>query len=124
MATQVEASGGSSGLNLVKWIVVLLLLVAATLGNHYLTSVSPVVRIGGVVVLALVAFGIALVTTQGRAFIEMLKEARVEARKIVWPSKQETWQTTLIVGGVVVVSSLLLWGIDSLFGWLVSSVIG
>lgn len=124
MATQVEASGGSSGLNLVKWIVVLLLLVAATLGNHYLTSVSAVLRIGGVVVLALVAFGIALTTDKGRAFLEMLKEARVEARKIVWPTKQETWQTTLIVAGVVVVTSLLLWGIDSLFGWLVSSVIG
>lgn len=123
MATQVEASG-SNGLNLVKWIVVLLLLVGATLGNHYLTSVPAIARIGGVVVLALVAFGIALLTTQGRAFLEMLKEARVEARKIVWPTKQETWQTTLIVGGVVVVSSLLLWGIDSLFGWLVSSVIG
>lgn len=123
MATQVDASG-STGLNLVKWIVVLLLLVAATLGNHYLTSISPVVRIAGVVVLALLAFGIALLTGQGRAFLEMLKEARVEARKIVWPSKQETWQTTLIVAGVVVAASLLLWGIDSLFGWLVSSVIG
>lgn len=123
MATQVEASGSGS-LNLVKWIVVLVLLVAATLGNHYLTSVSPVVRIGGVVVLALMAFGIVLLTEQGRAFLDLLKEARVEARKIVWPSKQETWQTTLIVAGVVVVTSLLLWGIDSLFGWLVSSVIG
>lgn len=123
MATQVEASDSGS-LNLVKWIVVLLLLVAATLGNHYLTSVSPVLRIGGVVVLALLAFGLALMTGQGRAFLEMLKEARVEARKIVWPTKQETWQTTLIVAGVVVVTSLLLWGIDSLFGWLVSSVIG
>jgi preprotein translocase subunit SecE len=123
MATQVEASG-SGGLNLVKWIVVLLLLVAATLGNHYLTTVSSVLRIGGVVVLALVAFGIAFTTDKGRSFLEMLKEARVEARKIVWPGKQETWQTTLIVAGVVLVASLLLWGIDSLFGWLVSSVIG
>lgn len=123
MATQVEASG-SSGLNLVKWIVVLLLLVAATLGNHYLTSVAPVLRVVGVVVVALVAFGIALLTDQGRSFLEMLKEARVEARKIVWPSKQETWQTTLIVAGVVVAASLLLWLIDSAFGWLVTSIIG
>ena len=123
MATQVEVSGSGS-LNLVKWIVVLVLLVAATLGNHYLTSVSPVVRIGGVVVLALVAFGIALLTDQGRAFLELLKEARVEARKIVWPTKPETWQTTLIVAAVVVAASLLLWLIDTTFGWLVTSVIG
>jgi len=59
------------------------------------------------------AFGIALLTDQGRSFLEMLKEARVEARKIVWPSKQETWQTTLIVAGVVVAASLLLWLIDT-----------
>ena len=77
-----------------------------------------------VVVLALVAFGIALYTDQGRAFLELLKEARVEGRKIVWPSKQETWQTTLIVAGVVVATSLLLWLIDTTFGWLVTSVIG
>jgi len=123
MTTQVEASVGN-GLDAVKWILVVVLLVAATLGNHYLPDLSPVLRWSAVVVVALVALGLALTTAKGRSFLELLKEARVEARKIVWPTRQETWQTTLIVGAVVIVTSLLLWGIDSLFGWAISAIIG
>ncbi|MDI1300510.1 MAG: preprotein translocase subunit SecE [bacterium] len=122
MTTQVETSV-SSGLDALKWLVVVVLLVGATLGNHYGVTVSPFLRVGGVVLLALLAFGIALTTAKGRGFLELLKEARVEARKIVWPTGQETWQTTLIVMVVVLVTSLLLWGIDSLFGRIISAII-
>ncbi len=122
MTTQVETSV-SSGLDALKWLVVVVLLVGATLGNHYGVAVSPFLRVGGVVLLALLAFGIALTTAKGRGFLELLKEARVEARKIVWPTGQETWQTTLIVMVVVLVTSLLLWGIDSLFGRIISAII-
>ena len=123
MTTQVETSG--NGLDTVKWLAAVLLLVAATLGNHYgADTVSPLLRIGGVVVLGIAALALALTTTKGKGFLEVLKEARIEARKIVWPSNAETWQTTLIVMAVVVVTSLLLWGIDSLFGWIVSAIIG
>ncbi len=123
MTTQVEGSAGNS-LEIVKWLVVVMLLVAATLGNHYLTDVAVVWRWVGVVVVALLALVLALTTAKGRGFIELLKEARIEARKVVWPTRQETWQTTLIVGAVVIVTSLMLWGIDSLFGWAVSAIIG
>lgn len=54
----------------------------------------------------------------------LAKEARVEIRKVVWPSRQETTQTTLIVVAVVLVMALLLWGLDSLLGWLVSMIVG
>ncbi|MEX5381397.1 preprotein translocase subunit SecE, partial [Acinetobacter towneri] len=54
----------------------------------------------------------------------LLKEARVEIRKVVWPTRQETMQTTLIVVAVVLVMALLLWGLDSLLGWLVSLIVG
>ena len=124
MTTQVEASG-SGGLDALKWLVVVVLLVAATLGDHYgAASVGPILRISVVVLVALAALALALTTSKGRGFLDLLKEARVEARKIVWPSRQETWQTTLIVMAVVFVTSLLLWGIDSLFGWIVSAIIG
>jgi preprotein translocase subunit SecE len=122
MATQVETSGG--GMDAVKWVVAVLILTAATFGNHYADGVSPLVKIIGVVVLTGMAFAIALTTAKGRSFLGLLREARVEARKIVWPGRQETWQTTLIVAGVVILTSLLLWGIDSLFGWIVSAIIG
>lgn len=126
MTTQAEnpAGDGSGGNGAVKWVVVVLLLVAATLGNQYLPQVNVIVRVGGVVVLAVAALGLALTTRQGRGFIAVLQEAQVEARKVVWPTGEETWRTTLIVLAVVVVSSLLLWGLDSIFGLIISSIIG
>ena len=58
------------------------------------------------VVLAALAAYVALQTDKGRAFYTMFKEARNEIRKVVWPNRQETTQTTLIV--VVVVNPLLM----------------
>jgi preprotein translocase subunit SecE len=124
MTTQVEASGSNS-FDALKWLVVVALLIAATLANQYAAStVSSFLRLSGVVLVAAIAFGIALTTNKGHAFLDLLKESRVELRKIVWPSRQETWQTTLIVMAVVAITSLLLWGLDSLFGWIISAIIG
>jgi len=122
MSTQVE--GADSKLDVVKWLAVVVLLVVATLGNQYAAEYSVWLRMGAMLLLSALAVVLALTTTKGRDFIEMSKKSLVEAQKIVWPSKDETWQTTLIVLGVVLLASLLLWGIDSLFGWGISAVIG
>ncbi|HEX4939381.1 MAG TPA: preprotein translocase subunit SecE [Candidatus Kapabacteria bacterium] len=122
MSTELEASG--SKLDAVKWLVVVVLLVAATLGNQYAAEASVWLRVGGVVLACLVALLLAWTTSQGRSLVELSKKSWTEAQRIVWPSKDETWQTTLIVLAVVLVSSLLLWGIDSLFGWGISAIIG
>ena len=61
---------------------------------------------------------------KGQAFFALAKEARAEIRKVVWPTRQETTQTTLIVVAVVLVMALLLWGLDTLLGWLVSMIVG
>jgi preprotein translocase subunit SecE len=54
---------------------------------------------------------------KGHCFLwRWLKEARTEIRKVVWPTRQETTQTTLIVVAVVLVMALVLWGLDSLLG--------
>jgi preprotein translocase subunit SecE len=76
------------------------------------------------VIMAVAALALTLITTQGKSFLKLLSEAQIEARRIVWPTKDETMQTTLIVCAVVLVMSLVLWGVDSLFGWMISSVIG
>ena len=79
--------------------------------------------------LALLALGVlaafvALQTTQGVAFARLARESRTEIRKVVWPTRQETTQTTMIVVVFVLVSALILWGLDSLLGWLASMIIG
>ena len=128
MTTQAEDVTTNNSLNTVKWVVAIAILIAATVGNRYapelLPQLSSWVRIVALVVLAVGALAITLTTAQGQSFIKLLKEAQVEARRIVWPTKDETMQTTMIVCAVVVVMSLLLWGIDTLFGWMISAVIG
>ena len=128
MTTQAENAKTNNGANILKWGFAVVLLIAATLGNRYapeaLPQVPAWVRIIVLVVAGLLAAGVLLVTTQGRSFLKLLKEAQVEARRVVWPTKDETWQTTLIVLAVVVVMSLVLWGLDTLFGWMISAIIG
>jgi len=107
-----------------KWILVGLLVAAGVVGNAYYAEESLLYRVLALVVLAALAGFVALKTAKGIAFWSLLKEARVEIRKVVWPTRAETRQTTLIVLLVVVLVGLLLWGLDSLLSWAVSGIIG
>ena len=120
----VKAEAKDSRFDLVKWLVVAVLVVVGVVGNQYFSAEPILYRVLGLLVLAVVAGVVALQTARGQAFAVLLKEARVEIRKVVWPTRQETTQTTLIVVAVVLVMALLLWGLDSLLGWLVSLIVG
>ncbi len=52
------------------------------------------------------------------------KNARAELRKVVWPTRQETLQTALVVVAMVVVLALVLWGLDGVLVWLIGSLTG
>ncbi len=119
-----KAEAKDSRFDLVKWLIVAALVVVGVVGNQYFSAESILYRVLGLVVLAAVAGVVALQTARGQAFAVLLKEARVEIRKVVWPTRQETTQTTLIVVAVVLVMALLLWGLDSLLGLLVSLIVG
>ena len=82
------------------------------------------VRVVGLLVMGAVAFFIAVKTEKGNAAWNLVKEARGEIRRVVWPTNNETTQTTLVVLVMVFIFSLILWGLDSLLSWFVSSLIG
>ena len=111
-------------LNWLKWLVVFALVGAAVYGNWFFRDESLLYRVGALVVVAIVAALVAVTTTQGSATWSLLKESRTEIRRVVWPTRAETNQTTLVVLGLVVLFSLVLWGLDSLLSWFVASVIG
>ncbi len=124
MNAKTSTSANEPKLDLLKWAVVVVLVAAGVFGNAYYAEESLLYRVLGILVLASMAGFVALQTAKGIAFWTLLKEARTEIRKVVWPTKAETRQTTLIVMAVVVVVALLLWGLDSLLSWLVSGIIG
>ena len=110
--------------DVIKWVVVALIVSVGVFGDSYFSAEPVLYRAIALVVLGLVAGFVALQTSKGKAFWSLLKEARIEIRKVVWPTRQETAQTTMIVVAVVLVMALVLWGLDSLLGWIVSQFIG
>lgn len=121
MSTQAELH--NSRFDVIKWVVVAIIVAAGVYGNHYFAAEPVLYRAVALVVLGLVAGFVALQTEKGKAFWTLTKEARIEIRKVVWPTRQETTQTTLIVVAVVLVMALILWGLDTLLGWIISQFI-
>jgi preprotein translocase subunit SecE len=111
-------------LDALKWVVVVAIVAAGVVGNSVFSGESLLYRVLALLALALAAGFIAFQTAKGRAFFKLFKEAKNEIRKVVWPTRQETLQTTAIVVVAVLIVGLLLWGLDSLLGWLVSGAIG
>lgn len=124
MSANIGTDSPNGALNFLKWLVVVLLVAAAVAGNAYYSDQSLLYRVLGIVACSAVAAFVAVQTVQGAAFWKLAKEARTEIRKVVWPTRQESTQTTLIVVAFVILMSLILWGLDTLLGWLVSLVIG
>ena len=124
--TEVQSSAVAQGANLdpIKWVLVAGLVLAGLWGYHHFEQVAVAYRALALVPVAVLAGFVAVTTSQGGAFWTLLREALVEVRRVVWPTRQETTQTTLVVMAVVVVMALVLWGLDAGFGKLVSLVIG
>jgi preprotein translocase subunit SecE len=119
-----DSNTQKSPLDIVKWILAIAFLAAAVVGNYVYANEPLLYRVLGVVLLMLVGAGFALTSSKGKAFLQLLKEANIERRKVVWPTRPETTQTTLIVVVVVILMSLVLWGVDSLLSWLISLLLG
>lgn len=113
-----------SRLDFFKWMLVALIVAGGVLGNSYYSDVSLAYRVPVLVVAALVAVVIAVKTAKGAALWGLLRESVVEVRKVVWPTVQETHQTTLIVIIVVLIMAVILWALDSLLGWVASLILG
>lgn len=122
MSTKAETS--NSRFDTLKWIVVAIIVFVGVIGNHYFGAESVLYRAVALVALGLAAGFVALQTEKGKSFWSLLKEARIEMRKVVWPTRTETTQTTLIVVAVVLIMALILWGLDTLLGWIITKFIG
>lgn len=107
----------------VKWAAVLSLTVGAIGGNAYFSDLPFLYRLVGVVAVLAVAIFVLSGTEKGDQLFAMAKDARAEVRRVVWPTKQETWATSGVVVVVVLLSALILWGVDYALGSLVSYII-
>jgi preprotein translocase subunit SecE len=116
-----EETGGYDAL---KWGVVLILVVLGIYGNSHFAEYSWIYRTLALLVLAIIAGVLAAQTAKGRAFMELGVEARTEIRKVVWPTREETTYTTIIVVVAVFVLALILYALDSGLSWLLKTLLG
>jgi preprotein translocase subunit SecE len=112
MNSSVEVSGAS--LDVAKLVGAALLLIVGIFAFYFFADYSAPLRVLGLLVVSGGAAAIALQTAPGRALWEFIADARMEVRKVVWPTRQETIKTTLIVMAMVVVVGLVLWLFDTI----------
>lgn len=122
MVTKTEQQG--SALDTAKLMLSLLVLIAGIIGFYYFKEESQLLRVLGILAVAVVAFLIAATTMVGKRSLGFAKDARVEVRKVVWPTRQETTQTTIAVLVMVLIVAIMLWLIDMFLGWSVRSLLG
>ncbi len=108
----------------IKLLIAVLLVVAGVTGFYYFPDQPALVRVlmvlGGLVAGAVMMY----FTAPGKTFFAFAGEARDETRKVVWPTRKETMQTTGIVLVFVFVMALFLWIVDSALLWLVRLAMG
>ena len=114
----------SNPMDMLKWLIVIALLGGVVAGNYIYEDVSVLYRALGAVAGVVIAGFIAATTEKGSTFLTFAKDSRTEVRKVVWPTRQEATQTTLIVLAATVVMSLLLWGLDGIIVRVVSFITG
>lgn len=130
MRTNSESQKAKGSLDKVKWMIVILLVALMVWGNFYFSEPNSIyqpntaIRLVGVVVVFALAFFTMLTTTKGKSMIDFARESRIELRKVVWPTRKETVQTTLLIAVITIVVGLCLWAFDTLFLWLIAILTG
>jgi len=108
----------------ILWALALTLIFLAVWGNSFYSYVGLLYRVIGVLLILSASLVILRFTEFGNQAFNLITQSFVEVRKVVWPNRTETTQTTFIVAAAVIAASLILWGLDSLFSLAMKAIIG
>jgi preprotein translocase subunit SecE len=122
MNTQVEAQ--APVFDIVKQVFSVLLVVAGIAAFYFFSDVSILYRVIGLFVVALVVLGLMFTTNLGRNVWSFFLESKQEVRKVVWPTREETTRTTMLVFAMVFTVGLILWLLDMFLFWGVRLLTG
>jgi preprotein translocase subunit SecE len=116
MTEDIKAQDGGSA-NTVKLVIAILLVIAGVAGFYLLGNQSVWLRWLAVVAGLVLGAVVIAFSQYGADLKQFIALSRIELRKIVWPSRQETGMTTLVVLGFVLVAGLFFWGLDVVLAW-------
>ncbi len=109
-----RAETGASGLDTVKLVVSGGMLVLGIWAFYFFEPYSTLLRVVGLLAIAGAAAAIALTSEQGKKLWRFATDSRMEVRKVVWPTRNETIQTTLVVMVMVLILGIMLWLFDTI----------
>ena len=90
--------------------------------NYHFAEMEWALRFTGCILLFCALLGLAALTSYGKKFWIFAKGARIELLKVVWPKREETVKITMVVAGLVLAASLILWCIDSVLLWIIHNL--
>ena len=124
MTTTTQDTSESGILDTVKLLLAAGVLVGGLYSYYYFLEIALPLRV--LMVLGGLAAGItvAMTSTQGQRLWAFIQGARIEIRKVVWPTKQETTQTAIAVFVFTLIMALFFWGLDSFLLWLTRILVG
>ena len=107
-----------------KLSLAVVIVLAGLVVYYYFGDVSTLLRTVGVLLALALGAVVALTSLQGRTLWKFVQGARVELSKVVWPTKDETIQTTLVVLVVAVIGGVIFFALDFFLGWVVTRITG
>jgi preprotein translocase subunit SecE len=117
-----NAEGNDNGTPLL--LMSLLLLLAGIVAFYYFSEIRLFYRVLGLFVVLGLAGYIVYQTSFGKTVYTYVLESKIELKKVVWPTKQETTQTAIGVIVIVVIIGILLWLLDMLLAWSIGTLYG
>jgi len=108
----------------IKLVVAFGLMSAGIAGYYYLHDSAAVLRLGSILLGVLAAAGVAFTSQPGRQFFGFAQDSVAEAKRVVWPTRKETMQTTGVVILFAVTMALFLWAVDASLMVMVNRLMG
>jgi preprotein translocase subunit SecE len=109
----------------IKIGIAALIAVAGLFAFYALVDKQPtVVRLAILLGAFALGVGVMYFTEAGRTFAAFSRESWEEAKRVVWPTRKETMQTTAVVFAFVFVMALFLWGVDAVLLWVTQKMLG
>lgn len=108
----------------IKLLVAFLLVVAGVAAYYALHESATVVRVLVILLAVVLAGALAFTTASGKQFFAFGKDSVAEAKRVVWPSRKETMQTTGVVIVFAITMALFLWAVDASLMMVVNKLMG
>ena len=105
-------------------IVSIIVLISGMIRFYYFSDVRLFYRVLAMISVVILSGFIGYQSDFGKLVYSYVSDSKVEIKKVTWPTKQETTQTTLGVIVVVIIVGILLWLFDMLLGWAIGTLYG